>query len=499
MNPVDMAERQHLGQQPLPKAHPAEPTLRVHAQMPPLKPGAKPPVNGFLQGPFAPVDREVDVSGLRVRGELPKSLDGLYARIGPNPMQPPRRPERHHWFVGDGMVHAIDLQGGQALSYRNRWVGSDAVQDGLGRPRLPGPRNRMAGAVNTNVMAHAGQLWAMVEAGSLPIAMDEQLQSLRHGLFASQGKGQGFSAHPHLDAHTGELHALCYDAMAHRQLTHVCIDAQGGLRSATPIAVRHGPMVHDCALTRGHVVVLDLPVTFSWRRLLRGDSLPYGWNPRHPARVGLLARDCAQHGRQAAPVRWYELDPCFAFHTCNAHEREDGAVVMDLVVFDAMFVDTRIGPELQSQRSRLERWVLPAKGSSVQRQVLSDIHQEFPRYDERLSMQANRYAYAVQADLDQAGGAILKHDLQTGQVQRHVCASTSTPGEFVFVPRHADSAEDDGWLMGLVHNHLTGLGEMHVIHAQALGEPAQAIVELPVRVPLGFHGNWVPRQDLHGH
>ena len=36
-----------------------------------------------------------------------------------------------------------------------------------------------------------------------------------------------------------------------------------------PIPVKHGPMVHDCAITRSQVVVMDLPVTFSWWALLK--------------------------------------------------------------------------------------------------------------------------------------------------------------------------------------------------------------------------------------
>ncbi|MGD0102438.1 MAG: carotenoid oxygenase family protein [Rhodopila sp.] len=49
-------------------------------------------------------------------------------------------------------------------------------------------------------------------------------------------------------------------------------------------------MIHDCAVTRSHVVILDLPVTFSMGGLLRGRTFPYVWNDRHPARVGLLPR-----------------------------------------------------------------------------------------------------------------------------------------------------------------------------------------------------------------
>ena len=47
--------------------------------------------------------REVQRQELEVIGQVPADLNGLYVRIGPNPMKPPKAP-RYHWFTGDGMV-----------------------------------------------------------------------------------------------------------------------------------------------------------------------------------------------------------------------------------------------------------------------------------------------------------------------------------------------------------------------------------------------------------
>ena len=56
----------------------------------------------------------------RVRGELPKELAGTLYRNGPNPQFAPRD-SNHHWFIGDGMIHAFHVSDGR-VSYRNRWV-----------------------------------------------------------------------------------------------------------------------------------------------------------------------------------------------------------------------------------------------------------------------------------------------------------------------------------------------------------------------------------------
>jgi carotenoid cleavage dioxygenase-like enzyme len=43
-----------------------------------------------------------------------------------------------------------------------------------------------------------------------------------------------------------------------------------------------------------------------------------------------------------------------------------------------------------------------------------------------------------------------------------------------------------------VHNHDTQRSEFHVLNADDVSGPPQAVVQLPVRVPMGFHGNWIP-------
>ena len=59
-------------------------------------------------------------------------------------------------------------------------------------------------------------------------------------------------------------------------------------------------------------------------------------------------------------------------------------------------------------------------------------------------------------------------------------------------PARADAAEDDGWVMSLVYDRTTERSELVVLDAQDIGGDPVATVGLPVRVPYGFHGNWVP-------
>ncbi len=442
--------------------------------------------NLYLKGPFAPVQKEVTETALTVQGQLPPELNGVYARIGPNPLKAPAKPEKYHWFTGDGMVHGVRLEGGQAQWYRNRWIGSKSVQKALQRPTLPGDTRGVFDTVNTNVFEHAGRIWASVEAGPMPVQLDAELNSVKHGL-PGFTLSLPFSAHPHRDPISGDLHAVCYDAIQHRQVFYVRVDTEGEIDKVVRIHVKHGPMIHDCAITRSKVMVLDLPVTFSWKELLiKRAGFPYIWNAKHPARVGVLSREATTDD-----VRWYDVDPCFVFHTCNAYDTPDGGVIMDVVVHRDMFNQSRVGPEADTQ-PRFERWTLPAQGHRVERQVICERAQEFPRLDERLVGQPYRFAYAVEFSVDASGGqSLLKHDLETRTTTEHRFAPDLKPGEFVFVPKSADAAEDEGWMVGLVYNLSTQCGELHVIHAQDMAAPAQAVVKLPAQVPMGFHGNWI--------
>ena len=224
--------------------------------------------NPYLAGIHTPMSDELTLTDLEVSGSIPPELDGRYIRIGPNPVTPPN-PAAYHWFTGDGMVHGVKLKGGKALWYRNRWIRSTKVTEALGEPPAPGPHIGPHGTVNTNVLGLAGQTWAIVEAGGNPARIDEELNTIAFDPFGGSLKGS-FTAHPHLDVDTGEMHAICYEGTDQTTIRHVVIDAAGKVRREEPIRVQDGPSIHDSMITKNYVIILDLPVTFSMKTLLAG-------------------------------------------------------------------------------------------------------------------------------------------------------------------------------------------------------------------------------------
>lgn len=444
--------------------------------------------NPYLMGIHQPLSSEETLTDLDVTGTIPAELDGHYVRMGPNPITPPN-PGTYHWFMGDGMMHGLRIGQGKAHWYRNRWIRSSVVSHALGEPRVPGPHEPPFDIVNTNILEHGGQIYALVEAGGCPVKVDEELNTIAYDPFSGTLRGGSFSAHPHLDTRTGELHAICYSAENLTEIRHVVVDADGKVRREEPVAVQHGPSIHDCMITERHVIVLDMPVTFSMRAFLGGQGFPYRWNPKHKARIGLMEKD----GKGADTI-WCDIDPCYVFHSSNAYENPDGTVTMDVCAYDSVFTTNNKAPD--SSAISFERWQINPVERRVNRTVVDHDPQEFPRVNETRIGQYYRYAYTMaipdRGDPSHPSEAkMLKHDLEAGTRQVHDFGDDRVASEFVFIPAESPTAEDHGWLMGYVINPADETSELVILDAQNFEGPSQATIQIPRRIPPGFHGNWI--------
>jgi len=453
-------------------------------------------LNPYLAGNFGPIHSEDDFE-LAVVGEIPAALNGVLYRNGPNPQFEPRG--EHHWFAGDGMIHAFFVENGK-VRYRNRFVRTPkwelehaagrAMFGAFGNPMTsdPSAMGKDSGVANTNIVWHAGRLYAL-EEGHKPFELDPA--TLAPIGYADQYQGR-VTAHPKLDPETGEMVWFGYsigDMPFTRTMSYGVTDAAGTVTRRDNFEAPFASMVHDFLVTRRHALFPILPLTGDLQRVMSGGPA-YAWEPEKGSHVGVLRRD--------APVetmRWFTTDACYVFHPMNAWEEGD-KIFADVMEYPAApLFPNADGSMGERAAARLVRWTfdLASDSNTIKRAPIDDLEGEFPRFDERRTGLAYRHGWF--AGITRGATSIrfdsLSHlDLASGRRTDNVLPAGDSPGEPVFVPRSANAEEGDGWLVAVVYRGATDTSDFVVYDAQNVGAGPIGVAKLPRRVPFGFHGNW---------
>jgi carotenoid cleavage dioxygenase len=145
------------------------------------------------------------------------------------------------------------------------------------------------------------------------------------------------------------------------------------------------------------------------------------------------------------------------------------------------------------------RWTinLGDRAARVIRTPLSDLVGEFPRIDERFAgLPYRHYWQAANVDLRETllFDSLAHMDLQTKRETVRRFSGGDSVGEPIFVPRSAEAPEGDGWILALVHRAAQMRSDLLILNAQDIAGEPEAVLELPCRVPAGFHGSWVGSQ-----
>jgi len=431
-----------------------------------------------LQGNFAPVQDELTVTDLEVVGAIPSELSGLYVRNGANP----RSGYSDHWFLGDGMVHGVKLEGGRAAWYRNRYVRTKRLERPDAERISPeGVIDRTLSCANTSVFAHAGEILAL-EEGSFPYVLDAGLETKGWKDYGGRLRS-AFSAHPHFCPETGEMISFGYGQLP-PYLVYLRVSPDGQLVQSEEIAVPGPTMMHDFMITRHHAIFMDLPVVFDLQAALAG-TMPFKWSDDYGARIGIMPREGGNDD-----VRWFEVDPCYVFHTMNAWE-EGQRVHFDVCRISEIW---REAGDMTggTGKQTLHRFTFDLASGRVAEETLDDRGMDFPRVaDARVGLR-NRYGYTLQlgSSLGEGFAGHLKFDFRTGKSEQAVYEGS--PGEPCFVAAPgADPDSDDGFVLSFVYDDGSGRSELVIVDASDFTAGPVARVKLPQRVPYGFHGSWV--------
>ena len=454
-------------------------------------------LNPYLNGLYAPVQKEVAAQDLSVVGELPRDLNGAYFRNGPNPQHAPSG--MHHWFDGDGMIHGVWFEDGSAR-YANRYIRTDDFEaDQAGALKVAGifePATQIAGrttvykdTANTDLVYHNGRLLALWYISGRPVAVDiKTLETIGVDDFGGMHKAN-ISAHSKVDPKTGELVFFDY-ALYEPKMWVGTVSAAGTLTRIDEIETPGPRLPHDMGLTENYAILHDLPVVFTEQAIKNRM-----WQIHvadQPTRFGVVPR------KGGAP-KWFEFPTCYVYHVINAWEEGD-----EVVMAACKMVDNGFAPDPKSYgayapmvtvlalRAQPFLWRMNMKTGEGREEQIDDALSEFPVVNGSYTAQRSTYSYHVVMDehVEQRYAALVKYNLATGQSERHEFPKGVYGSEPAFGPRDGALEEDDGYVVTFVTDAKSGASEALVIDAKNFSAPPVARVQLPQRVPAGFHGVW---------
>ncbi|MCX7115292.1 MAG: carotenoid oxygenase family protein [Gammaproteobacteria bacterium] len=460
-----------------------------------------PTKNSYLQGNYAPITSEIEATHLQIEGALPKGINGVYIRNGPNPLFP--QITYTYPIDGDGMLHAFYLRDGVA-SYRNRFVetkgliaekkAGHALYGGIRRAIPPDPKligkegdpGPVKDGASIHVIPVANKILAMYEAG-IAYEVRSNLQTI--GPWCPKGAESPFNvnAHTRNDAKTKECFAFTYNLEA-PYLQYYALDQEGALTRNIPIEKPYSSMMHDFVVTENYIVFFDCPAIFDDNNLIKGGAL-LQWKPEIGVHIILVHRKTNQ-------VTSIETDPFFVYHFANGYE-ENGKIIVDYVRHEKLFLGGEARP---SKPPTLYRAIIDYARNSVQHVQLNDLRVEFPRINDNFQTTQSRYIYLPTTINTQNASefhAMLKYDTQNQSSIIHDFGEQAEIGEAVFIPENNAKSEDAGYLGLFVYDKPTKSSSFVLLHAQAMSEKPIACIPIPQRVPHGLHGSWITHDDTH--
>ncbi|KAI3934975.1 hypothetical protein MKW98_009894 [Papaver atlanticum] len=443
-----------------------------------------------LSGIFAPVHEETPPQpNLLVKGYLPLLM------VGPNPKFKPVA--GYHWIM--------------YIQYVSRYVRTSRIkqEEYFGEAKfikigdLEGLFRLLMGSMyflrsmskvldvsygwghsNTSLVYHHGKNLALGESDKpyvLKILEDGDLKTLGMLDFDRRLK-HPFTAHPKIDSFTGEM------------FTFGCF-----MHDPVPITLAEPTIMHDFAITKNIAIFMDLPLKFRPKNLMTGEQI-LAFDATKNARFGVLPR----YSEDEHDMIWFVLHNCYIFHNANAWEDGDKAVLITfrLKNTDSTSIVYRIANPFD-YTSELYEMRFNMKTGLASQKKLSVPYVDLPRVNDKYIRRKQRFVYAttvgkqtwiVKFDMH-AEPLLGKKNLEVGGNIKGIY--NLEPGnrcsEVVFVSREpgVTSEEDDGYLIFFLCDENTGKSVVNVIDAKTMSMDPVAVVELPKRVPFGFHSFFV--------
>lgn len=489
--------------------------------------------NQYVTGPFAPVQEEnFNVATEILSGTIPKDLEGLFLRIGPNPL-PQKLQHGYHWFDGDGMIHSFRVKDGKAV-YSNQFIATpnyrlsnkykEAVWYQIGE--LKGVIGLLkifysqlilakslsltpldSGTANTAITLYNHCILVGLEA-NLPFEIAWQ----ETGSFVSIGYeafnhtlDYPFTAHPKKDPEDDHLYFHGYNPANESTLKYGKIKGNR-VESYFSLPFKDPIFSHDMSITKNYVVLFDSSIVFDEKEIF-GDGAFFKMNKNKFFRIGLIPKSATN----ANDLRWFSFDSSYGIvHAFNAWEEPE---TNEVVVVAPLYTEfgTFTGNDLTKQQLEYRTAELRINLHTSETKIIyfkeNNEGGEFPNVHpdyvgrrskfgfasgiNRTSYHFDRIVkYEFYPSLSEAGTIFLPKDYVFG--------------EAVVIPRNHDREKgdySDNVYLGLFAIHARTL-ESHwlVYDGKTMSEEPVVKIKVPgKRIPLGFHGYWIGEKDLQDH
>jgi carotenoid cleavage dioxygenase len=456
--------------------------------------------NPYLHGVFAPVDSEQQADAPTVVGEIPRDLSGSYFRNGPNNRFAPKN--RYHWFDGDGMVQGLWFAEGRAR-YASRWIpteGStleleknDAVWPGvLGPFDFSLPLGPIKDTANTDLIFLRDRLIALWYESGRPYTLDPRTLALAESDLPS-ALPRRLSAHSKVDPNTGDFIFFNYGDKP--PFMQYGVMRPSGDVHVTDIELPGPRRPHDIGVTADYSILHDFPVFFNEAFFKKtGKRIPL-FHKDVPTRYGVIPR----FGNNG-DVKWFEFEPCYMLHVVNCWQEGDTIVMLGCRTNDPSLQpdkrDGKIAAMLSGIKlqANLYRWEMNLATGATKEGPLDDLNAEFPMINDAWLGKKNRFSYhsIIPYEIPATFEGLAKYDLDSGAVvDRYDYPKGVFGSEAPFAARIGATEEDDGYLLSFVTDTRDWSSSCWVFDARNLSAGALAQVQLPARIPAGFHSTFV--------
>lgn len=489
-------------------------------------------MNAFPQtihfiGTNTPRRSEVSIRNLTVEGEIPAEINGAFFRAVPDNAHVPMF-EDDIALNADGMVSRFSFDNG-AVDYDIKYVETarylaekEARRALFGQYRNPFTDDPSVAGVdrtlsNTTPVWHGGRLFMTKEDGLGYEINPKTLETVGRWDYYGALKSETFTAHPRIDANTGELFFFGYEAggLCSLDIAYAIADKDGNLISEQWFQQPYCSTIHDFVITEKYAIFPIFPTTADLDRLKAGGA---HWAHQQDLEswIGIMPR----YGK-VEEMKWIKGPVGVScFHEVNAYD--DG----DLVHIDLCLTETNafsfmreaggVHKAQQDIQGALTRWTLDmSKAEPELEQRPLGPPGDLPRLADADQGRNYNRAWYLSMNPEAMGppmlggpvGANFNALMRIEPGNGRLTAMGVPPGSGISEPAHVPSSEagHGGWLMSVVdipngppgqvapHDYSS---ELWIMLADEIEKGPIAKVKTGMALRSQVHGTWVSREKL---